>query len=242
MSDLDAIFFDIDDTLYSTSEFAARARMNAAKAMRKAGLALPAEHLYQELVEIVREFGSNYDHHFDKLLFRLPRRALEGINPAILIAAGVSAYHDTKVRELSAYPDAVALLKRLAGTEIVRGVITSGLEVKQAEKLIRLEVYRYFTPTAIFISDQTGFSKPNPKLFLRACESIGVSPSGTIYVGDDPAQDIEPAAAAGLIPIWIRRGPKAERQSAPKGARAVLADFNELGAALVSEFRMSLPP
>ena len=33
MSELKAIFFDIDDTLYSTSEFAATARRNAMEAM-----------------------------------------------------------------------------------------------------------------------------------------------------------------------------------------------------------------
>jgi FMN phosphatase YigB (HAD superfamily) len=34
MPDLKAIFFDIDDTLFSTSEFANKARENAVEAMR----------------------------------------------------------------------------------------------------------------------------------------------------------------------------------------------------------------
>ena len=39
---LKAIFFDIDDTLFSTTEFADRARRGAVDAMRRYGLRLPA--------------------------------------------------------------------------------------------------------------------------------------------------------------------------------------------------------
>ena len=41
MALLDAVFFDIDDTLFPTTEFAQRARWNAVKAMVAAGLELP---------------------------------------------------------------------------------------------------------------------------------------------------------------------------------------------------------
>ncbi len=144
---LKAIFFDIDDTLFSTSEFADRARRGAVDAMRRYGLRLPADHILRELSEVISEFSSNYEHHFDKLLLRLPRRAFDGVNPAILVAAGVHAYHDAKVRQLRPYPDVPHALAKLAKTEMVRGIITAGLQQKQADKLLRLGLYEYFTPT-----------------------------------------------------------------------------------------------
>ena len=74
MGKLKAIFFDIDDTLYTTSEFAEMAREKALEAMIAAGLRVKKETLMLELREIVSEFSSNYDRHFDKLLLRVPKR------------------------------------------------------------------------------------------------------------------------------------------------------------------------
>ena len=67
---LAAVLFDIDDTLFSPTEFAQRARANSVRAMRAAGLSLTQEEVERELDEVIREFSSNYHHHFDKLLMR----------------------------------------------------------------------------------------------------------------------------------------------------------------------------
>ena len=96
MSRLRAVLFDVDDTLFSTTAFARKARANAVRAMVEAGLGLPEEVVARELDEVIAEFSSNYDHHFDKLLQRLRPSALAQLNPALVVAAGVVAYHDTK--------------------------------------------------------------------------------------------------------------------------------------------------
>ena len=63
---LRAVLFDIDDTLFSTTRFAKAARTNAVRAMVQAGLDLPEELVLKELEEVVSEFTSNYDHHYDQ--------------------------------------------------------------------------------------------------------------------------------------------------------------------------------
>lgn len=208
MKSIKAIFFDIDDTLYSTSVFASRARHNSVKAMIGLGLDFPEQKLVGELAEVVREFSSNYDHHFEKLLLRIPRSAYAGINPAILVAGAVMAYHETKFRELMPFPDVIPGLKALAKAGLIRGVITDGLSVKQSEKLIRLKLYPLFTPGAIFISDDIGISKPNIKLYQRACNELNLSASEAMYVGDDPVNDIDPAKALGMSAVLMKRGGK----------------------------------
>ncbi len=224
---LKAVFFDVDDTLFSTTEFADGARRAAVEAMRRHGLRLPSEHILRELNEVIVEFSSNHDQHFDKLLLRLPRRAFDGVNPAILVAAGVQAYHDAKSRQLRPYRDVPPLLQRLARTDLVRGIITAGLAVKQADKLLRLGLYEWFTPTAIFISDQIGISKPNSKLFQRACDEVGLKPKETMYVGDHPTHDIDPANELGIVTARVRRGRHAPDQGKTKAAYE-LRDFKEL--------------
>jgi putative hydrolase of the HAD superfamily len=107
---LRAVLFDIDDTLFSTSDFARRARASAVRAMIDAGLDLPVEVVQRELDEVLAEFTSNYEHHYERLLQRLPPDSTRRVNPALIVAAGVAAYHDTKFRELAPYPDVVPLL------------------------------------------------------------------------------------------------------------------------------------
>ncbi len=235
--DLKGVFFDIDDTLYSTTDFAEKARRAAVDAMRRHGLRLPAGQLLRELSEVIHEFSSNYEHHFDKLLLRLPGKSHEGVNPAILVAAGIQAYHDAKFRKLRPYADAADALRRLARTGLVRGVITSGLEVKQAEKLLRLGLYRYFTPTAIFISDQIGISKPNSKLFQRACLDSGLKPAETMYVGDHPSHDIDPANEIGIVTVLVRRGRHAGEKGRTKPAYDI-PSFKELLTVLRKDFNV----
>lgn len=205
---LKAVFFDIDDTLYATSELADEARANSVHAMIEHGLNLPYEDVRRELDEVIDEFSSNYPTHFDKLLQRLPRNSYKAVNPAILVAAGVGAYHDVKVKRLSAYEDVVEGLKRLSKSSLTLGVISAGFAVKQAEKLVRMQLLSYFNSRAIFITEQIGISKPNPKLFLRVCSDLNLSPVHCMYVGDNPLNDIDPPKDIGMVTVLSCRSGK----------------------------------
>lgn len=204
---LKAIFFDIDDTLYSTTEFAEMARRNAIENMIGAGLQMHKDDAYRELTEVIQEFTSNHPAHFDKFLSRIPKHYYENTNPAILVAAGIVGYHDTKHRYLAAYEDVIDVLKRLhAHTDLMLGIITAGLEIKQAEKVWRLGIYPYIDPRAIFISDQIGISKPNPKLYQRACREMDIRAPQAMYVGDNWPHDVDPPNEIGMITVLSRRG------------------------------------
>ncbi len=237
---LEAIFFDIDDTLYSTSEFSLRARGASVDAMIAAGLQVPREELLTALDEVVKEFRSNYDRHYDKLFQRLPRRALKGLNVPLVIASAVVAYHDTKFRELVPYPDAVALLRKLKRTALTLGVITDGLEIKQAEKLVRLNVLAYMNPQAVYISDTVGINKPNHKLYLRACADLNLKPATVMYVGDNPANDVDPPNKLGMITVRLRRSGKYCLEESQTKPRYEIAAFGELEAILTRDFGIAL--
>ena len=105
------------------------------------------------------------------------------------------------------------------------------------ESPLRLGLYECFTPTAIFISDQIGISKPNPKLYQRACDEGGVQPRETLYVGDHALQDIDPANALGMITVHIRRGRHAPEQGKTK-ASYELKNFKELLTVLRKDFNI----
>jgi HAD superfamily hydrolase (TIGR01549 family) len=58
------------------------------------------------------------------------------------------------------------------------------------------------------MSEEMGVHKPDPAFFEQALELMGnPAPELVAYVGDRLDNDVGPAAAAGMKPIWLRRGP-----------------------------------
>ena len=239
MPDLKALLFDVDDTLFSTTKFAHRARRNSVSAMIDAGLDLPEEQVFRELEEVIREFSSNYGHHYDKLLQRLPIAAYEGVNPALVVSAGVIAYHDTKFRGLKPFEDVIPFLEACAAAGLRLGVVTHGWTAKQAEKLIRLDLVTRFDPGAIFISDQVGISKPNPKLYALALREMGLAASEVMMVGDNPANDIAPPLELGMHATWVKRAAK-PGLSAPPETDHIVDDFRELATILRDQYEVPI--
>jgi putative hydrolase of the HAD superfamily len=241
MRPLSAIFFDIDDTLYSTSEFTELARSAALDAMIHAGLSLDKKALREELEEVIHEFSTNYEHHFDKLLLRIPRRHYKGINPAIIVAAGVIAYHEIKATRLFPHEDAVEVLRLLSSrSSLTLGVISEGLEVKQAEKLLRMRVVSSLTQNAIFVTNQLGISKPNPKLYQRVCSDLNIKPTETMYVGDNPFHDIDPPNSIGMITVRMRRGGKYQNAEGSTKPAHEVQNFWDLLDYLRAEFGLTV--
>lgn len=233
---LDAIFFDIDDTLFSTSVFADKARRSAVDAMIRAGLRADRNDAMRELEDVIAEFSSNYGGHFDKVIDRLGPESTEGSNRAVIVAAGVVAYHGTKWRELKVYDDVYEVLRWLADKPLVRGIISAGITIKQAEKLVRLEVLEFLTPAAIFFTDQVGFSKPNPKLYRRVLQRLKLQPDRCLYVGDNPTHDIDPCNREGWSTVRIRRSGRHATEEGQTQPGFEIRDFFELRRILQDEF------
>jgi len=83
-----------------------------------------------------------------------------------------------------------------------------GLAANQpAEVIGRLETHgidKHFASTAV--SGHHGFHKPDVRLFLHACEALGVAPEECIMVGDRIDCDIVPARQLGMRTVRLRTG------------------------------------
>ncbi len=84
------------------------------------------------------------------------------------------------------------------------GIITNGGTAVQNLKVDALRLRPRMG--AILVSEAIGIEKPDPRIFHRAAEDLGIAPSDAVYVGDHPIIDILGAAAAGLTSIWLPRG------------------------------------
>jgi putative hydrolase of the HAD superfamily len=62
------------------------------------------------------------------------------------------------------------------------------------------------------VSETLGLRKPDPRLFLKACEGLGVPPARSIMVGDRIDNDIVPARVLGMRTIRFRTDRHAGQQ------------------------------
>lgn len=194
-----AIFFDIDDTLYDSSLQSDFARRNATKAMMEAGLNIAEDEGVKALENTVQKFGSNYEYHFNELLKKFGYES----NPRI-IAAGIVAYHTTKIAYLVPFPDTIPTLLRLRDSGYKLGIITDGRAIKQWEKLIRLGLQHFFH--VVVISEEANRDKSGKGIFELAARRIGCKPVETLMVGDRIDKDISGAKKAGMTAVQILGG------------------------------------
>jgi len=100
------------------------------------------------------------------------------------------------------YPDAVSALEALrrAGYRIS---IFANQPARRTAQLLALGI----APDLMAMSGEWGVNKPAPEFYARALAEMGASPGDVAYVGDRLDNDVRPSAAAGIRPVWIRRGP-----------------------------------
>ena len=79
-------------------------------------------------------------------------------------------------------------------------VVTNGGARAQRAKLARIGLDDVVH--AVFVSAELGVEKPARALFEHALAWAGCAPGECLFVGDDPARDIVPAAALGMATAW----------------------------------------
>jgi putative hydrolase of the HAD superfamily len=104
------------------------------------------------------------------------------------------------------FPDARGCIRRLGGStrSVMTGVITNGDPDQQRSKLIRVGLLPWIGP--VLTPAELGFAKPHPSSFLEACHRLEVSPHRTVFVGDSLSVDARGATSAGLVGVWLDRG------------------------------------
>ena len=96
----------------------------------------------------------------------------------------------------------VATLAELRRRGLRLGMVTNGVASVQSAAIDALAVRE--AVDTILISETEGIRKPDPSIFHRAAERLGVQPGECYFVGDHPAVDVARAEAAGLHAIWKR--------------------------------------
>jgi HAD superfamily hydrolase (TIGR01549 family) len=124
---------------------------------------------------------------------------------ALAGAAGLEGLPEPVFERLDAYhrahnlwedvpPEVPAALERLEGR--VRMAVVSNANGTVRAKLARVGLARYFE--LIVDSHEEGIEKPDPRIFARTLDRLGVPAAEAAYVGDLYHVDVVGASAAGL--------------------------------------------
>lgn len=118
------------------------------------------------------------------------------------------------------YADALPCLDELRSRGLLVGAV--GNTSAESEELLREYV------DLAGSSGRWGIEKPAPEFFERIAAEAGVAAGEIAYVGDRVDNDVQPARAAGMIAVHIRRGPWGYLQDGAEEAHLRVDSLAEL--------------
>ena len=121
------------------------------------------------------------------------------------------------------YPEALEVLNALGP---VRSAIVSNADHEH------VAAWRFKLPVQFtLISEAVRVYKPDPLIFERALEQLGLQPNEVLHVGDSELDDVRGAKTAGLRVAWINRTNRPRRSDVP-APDFEIRDLTELPALL----------
>jgi FMN phosphatase YigB (HAD superfamily) len=173
------------------------------------------------LFAVMRTVIEQGDHH--RRIFEILR---PGLDPAAEEAKRASAGVPTHEQLYDFYPDALSCLATLRAAGLRVGVAGNQHATVEAWLRQRLE-----PADLIASSGAWGVEKPSPEFFARLIELADEAPETIAYVGDRIDNDVLPAADAGLVTVFVRRGPWGEVHARWPGVERADIRVDDLTAA-----------
>jgi len=198
-----AVLFDVGGTLVyepDISEWAERAR--------RCSLDIDPDKLSDAYVEVLIEVDaeprSRNPHaamvdFWRRTLSRAAKKDVSKSTATQFVAAGKE-----RSAPVQLYSDTRPCLDQLRQDHRPLGVISnSDSEVRVRQVLNQGGILEYFD--RIVSSGTEGVEKPDPEIFLRAVQRMGVRPAEAFYVGNKALIDAKAAQSAGLYGVWLNR-------------------------------------
>ncbi|ELS04208.1 haloacid dehalogenase superfamily enzyme, subfamily IA [Xenococcus sp. PCC 7305] len=208
-TDIEAIFFDKDGTIEDS-----RLYLHQLATER---LDLLASHHMEIASYLSQAFGIDLEKIDPKGLMAVGSRQENELAAAAYIASSGCGWYQAQEIAYQAFesaanniiptkktspifPGALGLFEQLITAQCQLGIISADSLSGIKKFVAREKIQDYFK---VLIGSDRNIQKPDPKLYLKACQSLNVQPQNTLMVGDSVGDIImaQQAGAAGTIGI-----------------------------------------
>jgi putative hydrolase of the HAD superfamily len=204
-----AVLLDLDDTILDDSGSTSSCWLEACRVHRdELGIVDPITAYVS--IERVREWywSDPERHRVGRLDLAAARREVAhlalkdvGINDEALAGKIGDTYHELRDRLLQPFDHAIDTVEWLRSRGCRLALLTNGSAQMQRRKIDRFRLASHFD--TILIEGEVGFGKPDPRVYKRALEVLGVAPGDTWMVGDNLEWDVAEPQRQGIYGIWI---------------------------------------
>lgn len=208
---INAVVFDLDNTLLKSRIGARRGLLVAAKLiskhLKRQGYAYGHVRLFKLLRNIDQEMlGRKQRYNRDlwwKALIKelgLKRLSNRWIHHTTL------RYWDTYAKNSPPFSDAEPTLRRLKKASYRLAMVSDsdGTPGMKRKRIRQTPFHRLFE-AIIVAGEDTPRVKPGHEAFRLVAQRLGISPLDCVYVGDNPRTDIEGAKAVGMATVIVKR-------------------------------------
>jgi putative hydrolase of the HAD superfamily len=204
MSKLQALVFDLDDTLYSEKDFVLSG-FRAVANWSSVNLGISSDRGYATLFDLYSQGVRNDT--FDRWLM------IHEIARPELAAKFVEIYRE-HIPSIAPFPESIELLKSLQGYYKI-GLVSDGYLAVQQAKWVALGLANFFD--AVVFSDSLGRAnwKPSTAPFQLVLDKLGAEPEFSVYIGDNPRKDFFGARQLGMYTIQVKRADAEYSKLAP---------------------------
>jgi putative hydrolase of the HAD superfamily len=194
MNSLQAIVFDLDDTLYSERDYVLSG-FKAVANWASVNLGIDQDRGYNTLFDLYTAGVRN--NTFNQWL------AIHQIENTAVVTKLLDVYR-AHSPTISPFSESIDLLTTLTKSCKI-GLVSDGYLQVQQRKWAALGLDSFFD--AVVFSDSLGREnwKPSTAPFKLVLERLNIAPEFSVYIGDNPRKDFFGARQLGMSTIWVKR-------------------------------------
>jgi len=200
MRDVQAIIFDLDDTLWEVGPVIVRAEHAMLGFLADRYPRVLEQHTLDSMRDVRARMAIEHPakrHDFTWLRRESLRlHALEAGYAEAMADEAFDVFYRAR-NQVTLYDDVLPALQRLHARFRLFAVSNGNAD------LAVIGLAGYFEHA--LAAREAGMLKPDPRIFALLLERAGLGPERVLHVGDDVVADVEGARRAGVTPVWLNR-------------------------------------
>ena len=201
MREVQAVIFDLDNTLWDVGPVIVRAEHAMIRFLAEHYPRVLEGHTLESMRDLRARMALEHPamrHDFTWLRTQaLLHHAREAGYPESMASEAFEVFYRAR-NEVVLYDDVIPALDCLAGRFRLFAISNGNADLEA------IGLARYFERS--LAAREAGMLKPDPRIFTMLLGTAGVEAPQAVHVGDDPEADVEGARRAGVRPVWLNRG------------------------------------